>query len=120
MAGTRIEDMLYGLKQQGINTDENIDADGTLNVEGAVTLQSTLAITGVLNASTAGIRTEQAVTNVNDTTPTDAELDTAFGVAANLGRGFIGTVDDNDGDTNGFLCWTSDASWYFVKGTKAA
>lgn len=66
-----------------------------------------------------GINTSQAVNNVNDTTPTAAELTTSFGAPAGLGRGFVGTVDDADGDTNGYLVWTSDASFYFLKGTKA-
>lgn len=66
-----------------------------------------------------GIRTKQSVNNVHDTTPTDAELDTAFGTPATLGRGFVATIDDNDGNTNGYLVWTSDASWYWLKGTKA-
>ncbi len=66
-----------------------------------------------------GIRTIQVVDNVHDTTPTDAELDSAFGTPAALGRGFLGTVDDADGDTNFYLAVTSDASWYWVKLTKA-
>lgn len=68
---------------------------------------------------TSGINTKQAVNNVNDTTPTAAELTTSFGAPATVGRGFIGTVDDADGDTNGYLVWSSDASWYWLKGTKA-
>jgi hypothetical protein len=68
---------------------------------------------------TDGVTTKQAVTNVNDTTPTKAELTTAFGDPASIGRGFIGTVDDNDGDTNGYIVWASDANYYFLKGTKA-
>lgn len=68
--------------------------------------------------ATAGIRTKQAVDDVHDTTPTDAQLDSAFGTPATLGRGFIGTIDDADGDTNFYLCITSDASWYWVKMTK--
>lgn len=65
------------------------------------------------------VKIKQAVTQVNDTTPTAAELTTAFGNPATLGRGFLGTVDDNDGDTNGYIVWCSDASFYFLKGTKA-
>jgi len=68
----------------------------------------------------AGLRTKQAVNNVNDTTPTAAELTTSFGDPATLGRGFVGTVDDADGNTNGYIVWTSDASFYFLKGTKAS
>lgn len=88
------------------NTDE-VETNGALQV------------LGVLNASAAGLRTKQAVTDVNATTPTAAELTTAFGAPATLGRGFIGTVDDNDGDTNFFVVATSDASFYFHKFTKA-
>lgn len=67
----------------------------------------------------AGLNTKQAVTNVNDTTPTKAELTTAFGDPTTIGRGFIGTIDDADGDTNGYIVWASDANYYFLKGTKA-
>lgn len=73
-----------------------------------------------LNASTAGLNTKQAVNNVHDTAPTNAELTTSFGTPASLGRGFIGTVDDADGNLINYICWTSDASWYYLKGTKAA
>lgn len=84
-----------------------------------VTASGTVTATGVVNANAAGIRTKQAVTNVNDTTPTKAELTTAFGDPATIGRGFVGTVDDADGDTNGYIVWASDANYYFLKGTKA-
>lgn len=79
---------------------------------------SAQTFTGVKTFSDS-IKVKQAVTNVNDTTPTAAELTTAFGNPATLGRGFVGTVDDADGDTNGYIVWCSDASFYFVKGTKA-
>lgn len=69
---------------------------------------------------TSGINTVQSLANVHDTTPTAASLTATFGSPATLGRGFVGTIDDNDGDTNGYIVWTSDASWYFLKGTKAA
>lgn len=65
------------------------------------------------------IKIKQDVSDVHDTTPTDASLDAAFGTPATLGRGFLATIDDADGDTNGYLVWTSDASWYWLKGTKA-
>ena len=71
-----------------------------------------------MDASTDGIRTIQSVNNVNDTTPTNAELDTAFGTAT--GRGFIGTIDDNDADAIGYIVWSTDASWFWIIGTKAA
>jgi len=61
---------------------------------------------------------EQDVSNVSNP-PTDAELDAAFDTPANLGRGFVATVDDASGDTDVWLVWTTDASWFYVKGTKA-
>lgn len=64
------------------------------------------------------LHVQQSVANVSSP-PTDAELDSAFGTPATLGRGFIGTVDDNDGDATMWLCVTSDASWYYVATTKA-
>jgi len=76
--------------------------------------------TGVIDCSTDGIRTIQAVTNVHDTTPTDAELDTAFGTPAVVGRGFIGTVDDADADARMYFCVASDAGWYWTLMTKAS
>lgn len=95
-----------------------LSASSTLDVTGATTLGSTLAVTGQ-GTFTAGLNTKQSVANVGDTTPTAAELTSAFGDPATLGRGFVGTIDDNDGNTNGFIVWTSDASFYFLKGTKA-
>lgn len=69
---------------------------------------------------TSGINTIQAVNDVHNTTPTKAQLTTAFGDPTTLGRGFVGTVDDNDGDAISYIVWTSDANFYFVIGTKAA
>lgn len=46
-----IEDNFPPIAQEGLNTDKNADFDGTLNVQGAVTLQSTLAVTGTTTLS---------------------------------------------------------------------
>lgn len=86
---------------------------GTLNVTGASTL------TGAVNATGAGIRTKMAINNVNDTTPTNAELTTSFGAPATVGSGFIGVVKDNDTDTNGFLVFSNGVTYYYLKFTKA-
>lgn len=94
-------------------------------ITGAATVSTTLAVTGAstltgLVTCVAGLKTKQDVSNVHDTVPTAASLTSAFGDPATLGRGFIATIDDADGDTNGYLVFTSDASWYFLKFTKAA
>lgn len=43
-----IEDYHRGIKENGLNTDENVDFDGTMNVQGAVTFQSSLTTSGTL------------------------------------------------------------------------
>lgn len=60
-----------------------------------------------------------AVSADDVTTPTDAELDSAFGTPATLGNGFIGLLDDNGADANVFLCMTNGTSWWFTALTKA-
>lgn len=64
------------------------------------------------------LHVQQDVSDVSDP-PTDAELDSAFGTPASLGRGFIATLDDNDANTDVWLVYTSDASWFYLQGTKA-
>ena len=70
-------------------------------------------------AFTLGFTTIESVDDVHDTTPTDAQLDSAFGTPATLGRGFIGLIDDASGETNFYIAATSDNSWFFLKMTKA-
>ncbi len=73
----------------------------------------------VVNATAAGLRTKMAINNVNDTTPTAAELTTSFGAPATVGTGFLGIVKDNDVDTNGYLVYSNGVSFYYLKFTKA-
>ncbi len=103
-------------------TEVKIEPGGALGGFTRAAVDETIAgawqFDDVVNCA-AGLNTIQAVTDVHDTTPTDAELDTAFGTPATVGRAFIGTVDDADGDTNFYICASSDASWYYLKMTKA-
>ncbi len=85
--------------------------------EDKFTLSKGLDATGMVRGTT-GLITTQSVANFSDP-PTDAELDAAFGTPATLGRGFVALLDDNDADTDGYIVWTSDASWYYIKATKA-
>jgi hypothetical protein len=86
--------------------------------EDKFTLSKGLDVTGMVRGTT-GLITTQSIANFSDP-PTDAELDAAFGTPATLGRGFMVLLDDNDADTDGYIVWTSDASWYYIKATKAA
>ena len=73
----------------------------------------------VVNATAAGVRTKQAINNVNDTTPTAAELTTSFGTPAAVGTGFVGVVKDADADTNCFVVVSNGTSFFYLKFTKA-
>jgi hypothetical protein len=81
------------------------------------TFTGTNTFTGRIVTTAGGIQVPQSVANVTEAAPTDAQLDSAFGTPAVLGRGFIGTVDDNDGSTASVLCWTTDSAWFHVVGT---
>lgn len=67
----------------------------------------------------AGLKTKVAVNNVNDTTPTLAELTTSFGAPATVGTGFVGLVNDAAGDANNYLVFSNGTSYYYLKFTKA-
>ena len=73
----------------------------------------------IVDATAAGVRTKQAINNVNDTTPTAAELTTSFGAPATVGSGFVGIVKDNDADTNCFVVVSNGTSFFYLKFTKA-
>lgn len=75
--------------------------------------------TSVVNATAAGVRTKQAINNVNDTTPTAAELTTSFGTPASVGTGFVGIVKDADADTNCYVVVSNGTSYFYLKFTKA-
>jgi hypothetical protein len=75
--------------------------------------------TSVVNATAGGLRTKQAINNVNDTTPTAAELTTSFGTPASVGSGFVGVVKDADADTNCFVVVSNGTSYFYLKFTKA-
>jgi hypothetical protein len=66
-----------------------------------------------------GVRTKMAINNVNDTTPTAAELTTSFGSPSSVGTGFVGIVKDADADTNCFVVVSNGTSFFYLKFTKA-
>lgn len=71
------------VKTRGLNTDKPVDFDSTLNVQGATTLQSTLAVTGVITA-TGGVAGAVTGNVTGDLTPAVE--------AAEHGAGAIGTA----------------------------
>lgn len=80
---------------------------------------TTVTSTNAVVATAGGVRTKMAVNNVNDTTPTAAELTTSFGTPASVGTGFVGVVKDNDADTNCYVVVSNGVSYFYLKFTKA-
>lgn len=80
---------------------------------------TTVTSTNAVNATAAGIRTKMAINDVNNTTPTAAELTTSFGSPSAVGTGFVGIVKDADTDTNCFVVVSNGTSFYYLKFTKA-
>ena len=63
-------------------------------------------------------RTQYSIANVLDP-PLDGNLDADFGTPATLGPGFIGVVNDNNADTDIWLCVTTATKWYYIQLTEA-
>lgn len=108
--------------------NENLSTTGTLNA-GVATLAtgSTIGTLTLADASITdsggvvrfdGLTVKYTEDNVADP-PLDTQLDTIFGTPAALGAGYIGILDDNSADTDVYICFTNDTSWWYIKGTKA-
>lgn len=67
-----------------------------------------------------GVATAYGTTNVNDTTPTQAELITQFGAIASKPDGWLGTINDANGNTNLYLVTKMGTKYGFLKFTVAA
>lgn len=80
---------------------------------------TTVTSTNAVVATAGGIRTKMAINDVNDTTPTAAQLTTSFGAPATVGTGFVGIVKDADADTNCFIVVSNGVSYFYHKFTKA-
>jgi len=90
-----------------------------LSVEVANGTFSTVTSTNAVVATAGGIRTKMAINDVNNSTPTAAELTTSFGAPATVGSGFVGIVKDDDADTNCFVVVSNGTSFFYLKFTKA-
>lgn len=86
-------------------------------INGGGTIRAYMDSNGVLHADY-GLGTIVSTANVNDTIPTAAEAISAFGAAATTGAGFIGIINDNNGDTNNYLVLGNGTSYYALKFTK--
>lgn len=58
-------------------------------------------------------------TNNVSSPPTDTELDTAFGIPANLPEPFLAVVNDNNAGTALWLVCAAGGFWWHVAFTKA-
>lgn len=96
----------YTIPDGGATTANFVLSEGAATINGLKTFADS-------------IKVKMAINNVNDTTPTAAELTTSFGAPATVGSGFVGVVKDNDTDTNGYFVFSNGVSFYFLKFTKA-
>ncbi len=51
--------------------------------------------------------------------PTDAELDSLFGIPADVGDGRIVLLNDAGGASNEYLIWSDGLHWWHATGTKS-
>ncbi len=74
----------------------------------------TILGSGQIDAHKGGIITTSSIANVS-TPPTQAELVSSFGTAANAGAGFVATVNDNNANTAQYIVVGNGTSyWYGV------
>lgn len=66
-----------------------------------------------------GVQVKIAVNNVNNTTPTLAELTTSFGAPTAVGAGFVGVVNDAAGGANFFIVASDGTNYFWTLMTKA-
>jgi len=85
---TTLEQTIPVVQEQGLNTTKNTNLGGTLNVEGAVTLASSLTTAG---AVIGGVQTLAAAGAVNLTTLV-TRIDSAGAIALTLADGTNGQV----------------------------
>ncbi len=78
----------------------------TLNGAGAYSTDYT-----TFNFATKGINTKKSTSAVSGSTPSAAEIVTAFGTAASVGSGFVGILSPSD--TKTFICTSDGTNWYF-------
>lgn len=122
---TSIGGDVYGLK---IEVDADTDPSGTVYM--LQLLEGTNVDYGIYQSGSAphyfngishfnaGFRTIVSTDNVSSP-PTDAQLDSAFGTPATVGEGFIGLIDDNNAETDVWLCVAIGSSWFYEQLTKA-
>ena len=67
-----------------------------------------------------GVATQYGITNVNDTTPTQAEVITQFGPIASHPDGWLATINDANGNTNLYLIAKMGTKYAFLKMTVCA
>lgn len=97
---------------------EDADYLWTLKAGGAaVAEKARLTSTGIFYTSL-GIRVGYSTNNVGNP-PSDTDIDSAFGIPATVGNGFVGVINDNDGDADIWLCVAVGDVWGYEQLTVA-
>ncbi len=95
-----------------------INCDGT-NLEALWVEAGTVLVAEQLTATGGVVTKLGTAADLTNTTPTDAEFSTAFGVANKTKGGFIGVVEDS-GSGVAYLVFSDGTTWHFCTGTAAA
>ncbi len=108
-----VADMTFGL-------DNSVSGDPiVLSRAGALGSNNVFSVFSDLIARFGnGICTKISTANVSNP-PTDAELDSAFGTPGTVGEAFLGVVNDNNANTNQYLCIPCGSVWFTYAGTLA-
>lgn len=72
-----------------------------------------------VNGTVGAIKTIVSSANTSNP-PTQAQLVSAFGAAANAQPGYIGILNDNGGGTAVYLVMSDGANWFYILATVGA
>ncbi len=68
-----------------------------------------------------GPKVQYSASAATDNAPTQAEMNTAFGItAATAYNGFVGVLNDTTNAGDDYICFVSSDVWFFLKGTQGA
>jgi hypothetical protein len=110
--------LIYDLVTWGNGLGNLFDGEEVENLSGAPvgttvsTISATHEFLAPIDATNAGLQTKVSINNVNDTVPTNAELDTAFGQPAAVGAGFLGVINDAGLNVRVFLVISDGTAWH--------
>jgi hypothetical protein len=111
-----LKSLLTAAERASIDIGDGIPVDAVIlrNAQTTAPVETDFALSRVLLSGRSHNYSDD-----NVTTPTDAELDTAFGTPATVGAGFVGVLDDAGAGANVWLVASDGTNWWYVAMTQA-